>query len=43
MVKIKTVGITTMRYVRDSMEAFLDGKKELNWVKGIIKFWNTKL
>ncbi|OGE26009.1 hypothetical protein A3C26_01240 [Candidatus Daviesbacteria bacterium RIFCSPHIGHO2_02_FULL_39_12] len=37
MVKIKTIEITTMRYVRGSLEAFLDGKKELNWVKGTIK------
>lgn len=26
-----------MRYVRGSLEAFLDGKKELNWVKGTIE------
>lgn len=37
MIKIKTLEITTMRYVRGSLEAFLDGKKELNWVKGTIK------
>lgn len=37
MVKIKAIEITTMRYVRGSLEAFLDGKKELNWVKGTIK------
>ena len=37
MVKIITIEITTMRYVRGSLEAFLDGKKELNWVKGTIK------
>lgn len=26
-----------MRYVRGSLEAFLEDKKELNWVKGTIK------
>jgi len=26
-----------MRYVRGSLEAFLEGKKELNWIKGTIK------
>lgn len=37
MIKIKTMEKTVMRYVRGSLEAFLDGKKELNWVKGTIK------
>lgn len=37
MVKIKTTEITTMRYVRGSLEAFLDGKRNLNWIKGTIK------
>lgn len=37
MVKIKSIEITTMRYVRGSLEAFLNGKKELNWIKGTIK------
>lgn len=26
-----------MRQVRGSLEAFLDGKKELNWIKGSIR------
>ncbi len=26
-----------MRQARGSLEAFLDGKKELNWIKGSIK------
>ena len=36
MVKIKSVEISVMRYVRGSLEAFLDGKRELNWIKGSI-------
>lgn len=36
MVKIKSIEITVMRYVRGSLEAFLDGKRELNWIKGSI-------
>jgi len=36
MVKIKATEIITMRYVRGSLEAFLDGKRTLNWIKGTI-------
>ena len=37
MVKIKPMEKIVMRQVRGSLEAFLDGKKELNWVKGTIE------
>jgi len=36
MVKVKSIEITVMRYVRGSLEAFLDGKRNLNWIKGTI-------
>lgn len=37
MVKIKATEIIIMRYVRGSLEAFLDGKRTLNWIKGTIE------
>jgi hypothetical protein len=36
MVKIKPIEKIVMRYVRGSLEAFLDDKKELDWIKGTI-------
>lgn len=36
MVKIKITEIRVMHYVRGSLEAFLDGKRTLNWIKGSI-------
>ena len=37
MVKIKPIEKIVMRQVRGSLEAFLDGKKNLNWIKGTIR------
>ncbi|NWF94173.1 MAG: hypothetical protein HXY46_14835 [Syntrophaceae bacterium] len=37
MVKIKPMEKIVMRQVRGSLEAFLDGKKNLNWIKGTIE------
>lgn len=37
MVKIKPIEKIVMRQVRGSLEAFLDGKKNLNWIKGTIE------
>lgn len=37
MVKIKATEMITMRYVRGSLEAFLEGKRTLNWIKGTIE------
>lgn len=37
MIKIKTIEIAVMHYVRGSLEAFLAGKKEFNWIKGTIE------
>jgi len=37
MVKIRSAEEIARRWVRGSLEAFLEGKKELNWIKGIIK------
>lgn len=37
MVKIKPMEKIVMRQARGSLEAFLDGKKELNWIKGSIR------
>jgi hypothetical protein len=36
MVKIKPMEKIVMRQARGSLEAFLDGKKDLNWIKGSI-------
>ena len=36
MVKIKPMEKIVMRYVRGSLEAFLEGKRELAWIKGSI-------
>ena len=36
MVRIRTMEEIDRRWVRGSLEAFLDGKKDLNWIKGII-------
>lgn len=36
MAKIMPMERMVMRYVRSSLEAFLDGKKNLNWIKGVI-------
>ncbi len=37
MVKIRSIEKIVMRQVRGSLEAFLDNKKNLNWIKGIIE------
>ena len=37
MAKIMPMERMVMRYVRSSLEAFLDGKKHLNWIKGVIE------
>lgn len=37
MVKVRTTEISVMHYVRGSLEAFLDRKRTLNWIKGTIK------
>ena len=36
MVKTRSMAEIDRRGVRGSMEAFLDGKKDLNWIKGVI-------
>ena len=36
MAKIMPMERIVMRYVRSSLEAFLDDKKHLNWIKGVI-------
>ena len=36
MVKIKPMEKIVMRQARGSLEAFLEGKKNLNWIKGSI-------
>lgn len=36
MVKIKPMEKNVMRQARGSLEAFLEGKKYLNWIKGSI-------
>lgn len=37
MAKIKPLEKIVMRQARGSLEAFLDGKKTLNWIKGTIE------
>jgi hypothetical protein len=37
MVKIKPMEKIVLRQVRGSLEAFLEGKKNLNWIKGTIE------
>ena len=36
MANIMPMERIVMRYARNSLEAFLDGKKNLNWIKGVI-------
>jgi hypothetical protein len=37
MVKIRPMEQNVRRYVRGSLEVFLRGEKNLNWVKGVIR------
>jgi len=37
MIAIKTVEETTWRFARGAIRAFLEDKKNLNWVLGMIK------
>lgn len=34
---IKSVDVTLIRYALGSLQAFLEGKKNLNWVLGVIR------
>jgi hypothetical protein len=35
--KVKSVRETTERYVRNSTMAFLEGKKDINWIRGVLQ------
>jgi len=37
MVKIRSLEETTRRYAKRSLQAFLEGRKNLNWIVGVIR------
>ena len=37
MVRIRTAEEIARRWVKGCLEAFLKGKKDLNWIKGVIR------
>jgi hypothetical protein len=35
--KVKSVQETTQRYVRNCTKAFLEGKEDINWIRGVLQ------
>lgn len=35
--KVKSVEIANERYIQKSTQAFLEGEKDMNWIKGVMQ------